>query len=46
MKVYVCYYDHDWDGCSPPQRVFIKEEDAQEWAEDSLAGDYDIMEVE
>lgn len=33
MKVYVCYYAYDFEGCSDPQRVFTKREDAESWQE-------------
>lgn len=31
MIVYVCYSDHGWDGCAPPEAVYFKESNAELW---------------
>lgn len=45
MKVYVCYFDWDYDGCSMPEKVFTKLEDAEKYCRLEKA-DYVILELE
>lgn len=46
MTVYVCFLDGSYDGCSPPQRAFSTEIQAQEWCKVNRRGDYEELEVE
>ncbi len=36
MKVYVCYRDYDYEGCTKPEAVFVIESDAIKWGAECL----------
>ena len=31
ISVFVCYSDHGWDGCAPPEQAFWTEQEAQDY---------------
>lgn len=41
MKVYVCYTDRDYEGCSIPLEAFDSEEKAKAWCEDQQLSKYE-----
>lgn len=45
MKIYVCYYDWDYEGCTIPEAAFKREEDAKAWCESRSYSEYEELEL-